>query len=401
MMLALQGAARPVVPPGDVQSGGALPLAPHPAAPPALRRKILENQRTWQCQQEKRRLAQAHALGRLREEFLRRRVRVIGEANYQRYREFLRDQARRRAKALLPPAGLRMSHDARRALQQRSKQASSAFLRKLGVDLRRLATLNREARDAVVKEIGRGAPRPGRIGPVTPAGGPTPFGDFAVYHPSYDNIGWWTEHVQESTPFATLHPDSKSDEDFGSLLFPGFHFADKHQGALGHMSGLEVWNPDEHDVGSSLYMSLLGFWYQMPKTAKLGVRVHATPTTTLDPCTLFDETDLPTDDCDSFTTHDHEMVLWLPQEEVQVRSAVSHFEVIGGTEGQWSADYFPDKTAKVLFHVATDKTFQEGEWVWLWVGTSTLVQMFVNQVAGLSHAAFCWKFTQVAIGPKT
>lgn len=395
-----------VLPHGDVYSRGDLPLAPHKDVPPEVRRKVLEGQRLWVFQEERRLSEQAASVRELEVKFRRERQRLVGKEYDDRFRAFVQQQRRKEARALLPPAGLRMSDQARRRLHQLRIKESIDFLRGMAIKPERLRDHNRRTRKSLQKIVSAGSTPPQSVGPVPQSQVPEHVltghaNPVTVLTPPYPVFGWWTHQAEQkgTKNWACLHEEEDEDPcHAGNFSFTGFYFGnDKNTGSLGNVSQLEVWDADDWDRAHATYRSLFGFWYKMPQAGRLSVWITAQPTYSLHNCYLENEWGWS----DSWTTHEHSFFLGLPQIKVpeEWRVVASSWFEDGYTEGYWSVDWYPDKTASYFFNLQSGAQFQKDEWVWFWTGIQTRVEMWVNDVSGLSNAGFRWLIKQISVGP--
>ncbi|MBI2822275.1 MAG: hypothetical protein HYX74_08630 [Acidobacteria bacterium] len=395
-----------VLPHGEVRSSGDLPLAPHKDVPLEVRRRVLEGQRLWGLQEERRLSDQAAAVRELEVKFRRGRQQLVGKEYDDRFRAFVQQQRRREAKALLPPAGFQMSDQARRRLHERRIKESLDFLRGMGIQPKRLRDHTKRALNSLQKIVSAGAVPPQGVGPAPQSQVPEHVltghtNPVTVLAPPYPVFGWWTHQAEQkgTKNWACLYQEKDEDPcHAGNFSFTGFYFGnDPNTGSLGNVSQLEVWDADDWDKAHATYRSLFGFWYKMPQAGKLSIWVTAQPTYSKHNCYLEDEWGWS----NSWTTQEQSFFLGLPQTKVpeEQRVVASSWFEDGYTEGYWSVDWYPNKAVSYYFPLKSSAQFQNNEWVWCWVGIQTRVDMWVNDVSGLSGAGFRWNVKQISVGP--
>lgn len=332
---------------------------------------------------------------------------LLGTDGYDEHRALIREETRRRAAILVPRGKLELSARDRQGLRQQQQRRLAAFLRKRGVRAQRLTDLDRRLGKRLAK-LTAAEPKGKRPGPIP---------DSKV--PRQVLAAKGDPRLDPQPPYATGGLWSSSYRDSDEYTVSGFHFGhDKNSGKVGNVARLEIWDASNSDYASDTLRTLFGFWWKLPKKTKsLNIWVKA---------------DLLSGRFWQYMTTE-----WYGTSHAWFHSENALFsEVMGVVDGQsyqartakrvWTAGKLGPKTdaplsspPKKLEGTWDSGTLTEsgwyliehtslptpvppgGDWVWIWVGSESRHQMWVDDENGHGFANFFWRLNAINPVPVT
>jgi hypothetical protein len=321
---------------------------------------------------------------------------MLGPAAHRKLRAFMQKERQRRAKAQLPPVGLRQTPAARRqqTADRRVRFAKAAAgARVVAGDVRaeRAATAKRR-RAAMAAPI-----QAQFVGPVKkPEDLQVLNHQPGVLHfgPPFAGVGTWSS------------PQQVQSDDF---VFSGFFVGnDAATGGLGTVNQIEIWDDvDDYELARWTMRSLLPIWMELPPgTEAVNFWVHATPHSVHHAYNLEDE-------------------FWGDSNSHVIQSAAFFSEVFGvnGSEQarQWSSSLLGPKNAidgesegfeQIEPYMGIGSQWfgwssavpplsppPNGTSAFAWVGVETHNEIFVDDVVGLSTITSWWVVDEILVQP--
>jgi len=388
--------------PGKLYSAGDLPLAPNREVPAAARRMVERQIRASIENETKRRNEHAGAMRKLGEDFRKERRALLGADGYTAYRALIKEESHRRAAALLPKGKMELSDRDRRRMRQEQRRRLLAFLSKAGVNLKQLE--EQDARMlARVAKLTPPTPRAERVRPIASGRVPkhvlmsrgNPDTDPP---PPYNTYGEWTYVYTNSDAFT---------------INGSFWGNNKNVGTLGQIAQLQIWDADNSDYGIETRRSVFGFWYQLPQNAKkLNIWIEAELLHARHYQYMTTEWY-----GNSYATFRQQnalcsQVVGVGSDDTQ--GAVRYWAkpppgtgVPGGIQnlkGTWDSGTFTQANAWYLLQHAwlpQPVPPPNGNWVYIWVGSESEAQMFVDDENGHGFVMYRWKFNNIVFDPVT
>jgi hypothetical protein len=359
-------------------------IPPRPEVPFDVRHAILEERISIDQANVRRAGEDARLIKSIADEHRYRTVHLIGSEKYERFRAFVAEQKREKARLLLPPRGPEMSREEMDRFRAERKEESQVALREIGVSVDQL----RELRERTTTTLDKLAPeRPVRDGKrvslLLPAEVPQSIrtrqtNPWSFFRPPY-GWSWWFD-------------GSLSGFEFIPTLF-----LDAGIGLVGNNSHIRDGDASDNDYAHMKYATAVNFWYQMPAAGLIEVWIEGQSVASHHHLSLWDEWGWSDS---SVNQHDY---LTLRASVGGSASALqlaemSWFSTSGYTEGYWDNHYLTDG-ATYWANLRSDPgvIIPAGAWVLVEVGMLNFHSSFSNDVGVYSTMDFSWIIKSVAV----
>jgi hypothetical protein len=311
-------------------------------------------------------------------------VALLGDDKYQKFRAYVKEQKRAKAKLLLPPRGPEMSREEMERLGAERTEESQTVLRELGVNVDQLRTL-REKTAAAMTELAPDRPvRDGkRVMVLLPSEVPSDVrtrktNPWTIVGPPYGWAWWYDGPVDGFSFFPTL------------LLDAGV-------GLVGNISYLRDSDASDNDYAHMKYATAVNFWYQMPTPGLIEVWIEAVSRGSHHHLSLWDEWGWS-----NASVYQHDYVTLRASSggsasELQL-AEMSWFTVADQTDGYWDNHYLTDG-ATYWAHLVSDPhvLIPAGAWVLVEVGMLNFHSSLANDVEVYSTMDFSWIIKSVSV----
>lgn len=314
-----------------------------------------------------------------------RTVSLIGPEKYERFRGYIADQKRAKARLLLPPRGPEMSREEVERFRAERREESQVALRAIGVSVDQLRLLREKTTTALTKLAMERPVLDGRhISILLPAEVPQPIrtgqtGSWRFFRPPYDGWSWWI------------------DGSMAGFTFTPTLFLDAGVGLVGNMSHVRDSDASDNDYAHMKYATAVSFWYQMPATGLIEVWIEGQSVASHHHLSLWDEWGWSNS---SVTQQDF---LTLKASVGGSASALqmaemSWFRTSDETEGYWDNHYLTDgATYWATLRSDPSVIIPAGAWVLVEVGMLNFHSSFSNDVEVYSTMDFSWIIRNVAV----
>ena len=366
----------------EYQSQSQIPHHPH--VPFEIRHAVIEERVSAQLWEVKRVGEDAKKVKLIVQEYRDQHIYLMGCEKYEKFRAYVSDQKRFKAKYFFPPRGPEMSKDEIDRFSREQREESQGFLRELGVDINQFRSLTQRAA-AYGQELGPSHPiREGkRVMVILPSDVPQEIrahktNPWTVVGPPYGWAWWYAGSTDGVTFIPTLYLDAAT-------------------GLVGNVSFLRDSDASDNDYGHIKYSTTVSFWYQMPAAGLVEVWIEAVARSAHHHLSLINEFGWSDSSVNQHNYLTLNASLGGSTSELQM-SEMSWFTESGYVEGYWDNHYLTNG-GTYWANLKSDPRviFPAGSWLLVEVGTLNFHSCFVNDVEVYSNMDFSWVIKHVSV----
>jgi hypothetical protein len=356
----------------------------HPQVPFGTRQAVLEEQISAELSAARRSGEVATKAQAILREHREGVIQLLGSEKYEKFRSYLEEQKRFKAKFFFPPRGPEMSTQEIERYQRERKEESVAWFNKQGIDAHKLRDLSRKAA-AALKEFDPVHPYQGdkrsiilpssEVPPAILAHKTNPW---TIARPPY-GWGWWYN---------------------GSLAGFGFTptlYLDASIGLVGNINHIEDSDASDNDYGYIQYAANVYFWFQMPTPGLIEVWIEAGARGSHHRLDLWDEWGWSDGSANQHNYLTLNASVGGSSSALQM-AETSWFTETGQTEGHWDNSYFTNGET-FWANLTSDRNviYPAGSWVLVEVGTINFNSSLANDVSTYSTLDAGWFIKSVSV----